>query len=73
MIQLKSNPNQVFKNRVIEVKENLPKDWQNIVIKHYPKYDTKKGYHLMRNVYRLQSADVQLTEIMEKIANKELI
>lgn len=72
-IKLKSNPVQFYKDRVRAIKPLLPANWKEIVIKHYPEFNTIKGGDLMTNVFLLRSSHVQLTEIMERIAKKELL
>lgn len=70
---LKRKPVQACKARVEAAKPNLPEGWVSILIRHYPEYDTIAGGHLLKNIIAGRSSDLIITEIIEKIANKELI
>ena len=70
--ELKANPIQRCKDRVRLTLERLPKNFIDIIVKHYPKYNTIKGGILIRDVKYLRAADVDLTEIFENIANGKL-
>lgn len=72
MVEIKSSPVQHYKSRVGAIKDILPANWKEIIIKHYPQYNTVQGGVLINNVSLMRASDVKLTEIMERIAKKEL-
>lgn len=69
---LRVSPIQDLKNRVSEIRDDLPVSYRKIIYQHYAKYNTKAGRRLIANVVDLRSTDVALTEILEKIHRKEL-
>lgn len=66
------NPGDVYRERVAKAKAKLPKNWRKILLQHYEEYNTVEGAMLINNVYTGRTADVTLTEIIEKIAAGEL-
>lgn len=72
-VNVKKTPVLLQKERVAAFKNRLPSNWKQIVIRHFPEYNTLEGGMLMTNIYRgLSASDVRLIDIMEKIADKEL-
>lgn len=75
MVQEKVNrvsANAEYKNRVKAIKDKLPSNWRDIIIRNFPKYGSQKAYVLMSNVLAGRSADVTLTEYMEAIVDNKL-
>jgi hypothetical protein len=48
----------------------MPKNYRMLLIEKYPEYNTVSGGELVRNVLRLRSADVLLTERLEEIVKE---
>ena len=70
--EIKVNPNQMCKKRVRATLGKLPKNFVEIIIHHFPEYNTIKGGVLLTNVKLGRTADMRLTEIFEQLANGEL-
>lgn len=66
------SPSAAFIKRVKSAKVDLPKDYKKIIYTNYPEYNTHEGSVLVQNVVACRTADVVLTEILEKIASGEL-
>lgn len=59
---------EAHRERIANIKNDLPKDWRERVIRELPEYDSLKGAARMNNVFMLLASDSVLTPIMEKIA-----
>jgi hypothetical protein len=59
-----------LKVRVMNIKEELPDNWRNILLKNFPEYNNKGGLNLLHNVRHLRVADERVTLIMEEIARR---
>lgn len=70
--KLRIDPGQQYKDRVAAVRNQLPHYYRQIIIQHYPEYDTAKGYTLITHVVRGKSVCTVLTDILERIASGEL-
>jgi hypothetical protein len=57
-----------LKVRVANVKPLLPDGIRATIYEKFPKYDNAKGASKLNNVLTLVTADLELTEILEKIA-----
>ena len=66
------SPTAAYTARVKAIKSTLPKNYKDILYANHPEYNTHKGSVLVQNVVSLRSADIALTEILEKIASGEL-
>lgn len=63
-------PSRVYKNRVEAVKKNLPRAWREIFFSNYPNYKTDTYLNKrLENVFSTRAACVEITEILEGIAN----
>lgn len=71
-MELRVDPGEVYKKRVAKIREKLPVVYRKIIYQDYPQYNTAKGRKLINNVLDGRSADVNLTEILEKIVSGEL-
>jgi len=63
---------QVYFNRVKLAKQDLPLDYRKIMYRHYPGLNTPKMKRLISNVISLQQTNPFITEVLEKIAKREL-
>ena len=61
---LRKSPDQMYKERVISIKDKLPKNFRQIIYDTFPEYNTAKGAILINNVVVGRSPDVRLTEIL---------
>ncbi len=68
----KVNPRDEYKKRVKAIRNNLPKNYKQILMHHYPVYDNHKGSIYVQNVVACRATDVLVTNILERIANGEL-
>jgi hypothetical protein len=66
------SPSDAYIQRVKAIKPNLPKNYRAIILSNYPEYNSVKGGVLIQNVVAMRTADVLLTEILEKIAKGDL-
>ena len=69
---LRIDPNKEFKKRVAKVVDMLPRNYRKIIYSNYQKYNSEKGKRLIANVVDCRSPDMELTEILERIASGEL-
>jgi|GEM_PF-6445131 hypothetical protein len=70
----RTDPNAEFKKRVFvaKTKETFPRNYRDIILKHYPQYKTAEGKKHISNVMCCSSPDYQLTLIIEQIAAGQL-
>lgn len=66
------SPTTAYTNRVDLIKGKLPKNYKEVLLTNHPEYNNHKGAILVQNVVALRSADVVITEILERIASGEL-
>lgn len=66
------SPTAEYTQRVKKIKALLPKNYKEILFANYPEYNTAKGAILIQNVVAQRSADIVVTEILERIASGEL-
>ena len=69
---LKVNPSRLCKEKVAKAFKNMPKNYLEILIHHYPEYNTIAGGYLISNVRACRTADQRLTDIFVDIANGKL-
>ena len=68
--KIRTSPTEMYKNRVEAVKNKLPRNWRDLLLKENNIYNNNYGLQLLNNVYSLQTADVRITELMEAISKK---
>jgi hypothetical protein len=66
------SPSQAAKNRVKAVKKTLPLAWREIFFEHYPQFKEGVLRRRLENVFALNSTDIFITEVLEKIASGEI-
>jgi hypothetical protein len=66
-------PVDVYRDKIKALRKNLPSGFRAIIYKHYPEYNSNEGISLINNVISGASTEVVITEILERIASKELI
>ena len=75
--KLHVSPVKLLKDRLTKIKPTLSiiglNSVEKTLIKHYPQYNTLEGGQLLSEVLKLRKADITLTEILEKIAKRELV
>lgn len=71
MATLRVDPGADCKRRVSAIKDKLPKEVRSIIMERYREYNTGSGSSLINNVIAGRSADLRLTEILEKIAKEK--
>ena len=64
----RQNPTDIYKDRIVAIKQKLPTNWRGIFFARNPIYDNRHGYNLLNNVYMCRTADVHITEELEKIS-----
>lgn len=62
-------PSQACKARVKAVRDKLPRTWREIFFSHYPNWREGALRRLLENVFAMNSANIQVTEVLEGIAN----
>jgi len=65
-------PADSYRNRVAAIKNSLPLNYRKILFSNHPEYETAKGKALISQVLALNTTDILLTEILERIASGEL-
>lgn len=72
MSKLRKDPTSVYKERAKAAANSLPRNYRDILLSNYPEYNNEEGRKLISRVVFGNSADIVLTEILEKIAKGEL-
>jgi hypothetical protein len=67
-----TNVSRHYRNRVAAIKHDLPLNYRDIIYRHFPGYKSPKAKHRINNVMTLRTADMHLTDILERIAKREL-
>lgn len=70
MPKLRVSPRDEYLEKMVKIREGLPKDWRERVKEKHPEYDSSEGYNLLSRVYSLQTADAKLTPILAEIAKE---
>ena len=63
---------EALRTKVQEINSYLPGTYCEIVLKHYPKYNTPKLRQKIYDVKNCRNTDKEITEILIKIYNREL-
>lgn len=71
-IDLETSTAQHYRQRVLKIKNLLPRNYRKILYSHYPELTTDAGKRLIDCVLQGLKTHIQLTEILEKIAAGEL-
>lgn len=66
-------PAQHYIRRVALIKNDLPLNYRKVMYKHYPGLNTPKKKTLIRNVVAGKQSNIFITELLEKIARRELV
>lgn len=67
----RTSPATACKERVAAIRAKLPKNVRLLIMDKYSEYNTGTGSILINNVLAGRSADLKLTEILEKIAAEQ--
>ena len=59
-----------LKRRVMEISNDLPVNYCELICKAYPEYDNKQGINKIRNVRSLAAYDEKITTLLESLAKK---
>ena len=65
-------PAQIYRDRVKAIKPLLPLSWRDIVFSHNQKYAMGYWRKRLENVFTGKAADVEITELLENIANGKI-
>lgn len=66
-------PSQYYMKRVAAIKNDLPLNYRKVMYRHYPGLKTPRGKTLIRNVVAGKQSNIFITELLEKIAKREIV
>ncbi len=68
--QIKANPNNSIRLRVMKAMANLPKTWIKYYMESYPSENNLEGINKIRNIAALRCFDLEKTEQLELLVDK---